>query len=289
MQGTVIIKHGGFYKVSCNGHIYSCFLSGKRKHFGKHTIVAGDHVNFELPADGSEEGYILDVFPRENFIPRPGVANVDQLLLIAAVREPDHSLYQLDKLLAVAHYYGISPSLCISKMDLGNSDDEHFLLSYYRNVPIKIFFVGENDSLAELMAYLERKVTVFAGNSGVGKSTLINRLMGREVQEVNEISLKLNRGKHTTRTVEFFSYAEGFIIDTPGFSSLSFPDDMSKEKLKELYEEYRAEDGNCKFNNCVHIHEPGCRIKELVGAGRFSPERYGNYCRLFQEIEARQL
>lgn len=285
MQGTVTKKHGGFYEVSSNESVYKCYLSGKRKHFGKHPIVAGDKVLFDPPNQDGEEGYILDLLPRANYMPRPGVANVDQLLLIAAIHQPDHSLYQIDKLMAIARYYHIPTHLCISKMDLAKPGDEAYILDYYRNVPLKIFFVEKDDSLEKLGFFLRGKATVFTGNSGVGKSSLINKLLGYNVQDVNEISLKLNRGKHTTRTAEFFGYNDGFIIDTPGFSALSFPKEFKKEMLKDLYPEYAAQAQQCKFNNCVHLHEPLCKIMSLVEDGFFSRERYENYQRLYQEIE----
>ena len=287
MIGRVLKKHGGFYNVAVMNEIYECKLSGKQKYKQKNYISAGDFVEFIL--DSSEEqGYITSVQERVNFIPRPGIANIDQILIVAAIKEPSYDFLLLDKLISIANYFNIEPTLCFSKMDIGSTEDRAIVESYYRNTNINIMFFGKNASMDLLEAYLEGKTTVLTGNSGVGKSSLINKLLNKNIQAVQDISMKLNRGKNTTRTAEFFSYKGGFIVDTPGFSALDFSQDMNRVDLKELYLEYRKQSELCHFNNCVHINEPNCEVKKLVEEDIFSKERYCNYVKLYQELANRE-
>lgn len=289
MIGKVIKKHGGFYVVNVENVHYECKLSGKQKHRQRDHIVAGDLVDFEPESDAdASRGYITAIQERRNFIPRPGIANVDQILIVAAVKEPSYDFFLLDKLLGLAYYYDIPPVLCFSKMDLATAEDEKTVRSYYRDTGIELLFVSEQSALADIRALCHNKTTVLTGNSGVGKSSMINRLLGRDVQAVQNISMKLNRGKNTTRTAEFFQFEGGFIVDTPGFSALDFPLDMKKVALKDLYPEYVKAANECRFNNCVHVNEPNCAVKALVDEGVLSEERYQNYKKLYQELENRE-
>lgn len=289
MIGRVLKKHGGFYVVDVEHTLYECKLSGKQKHRQRDHITAGDVVVFYLeePLD-ARRGYITEVQERNNYIPRPGIANIDQILIVAAIREPSYDFFLLDKLLAITRYYGIKPVLCFTKMDLASPRDREDVEMYYNNSVTDVFYVSESSSLDEIFNLCRDRTTVLTGNSGVGKSSMINRLLGKEVQAVQDISLKLNRGKNTTRTAEFFEFENGFIVDTPGFSALDFPPEMKKYDLKDCYPEFCSEADVCRFNNCVHINEPDCRIKELVATGTFSQERYDNYRKLFSELEERE-
>lgn len=289
MIGRVLKKHGGFYNVATNGQIYECKLSGKQKYKQKDYIVAGDFVEFDFNEGEKEaQGYITAIKPRENYIPRPGIANIDQILIVAAIKEPSYDFLLLDKLLSIAFYYRSKPTLCFSKMDLGTTADRNEVESYYKNTGISILYLSHENTLSVLENYLKGKTTALTGNSGVGKSSMINRLLGREVQTVQDISMKLNRGKNTTRTAEFFSYANGFIVDTPGFSALDFTPEMTKYELKDLYPEYHQIANQCRFNNCVHINEPDCEVKLMLEQGAFSQERYENYKKLYQELVDRE-
>ena len=261
MIGRVLKKHGGFYNVANDGQIYECKLSGKQKYKQKDYIVAGDFVEFDFDEGEKEaQGYITAIRPRENYIPRPGIANIDQILIVAAIKEPSYDFLLLDKLLNIAFYYKLKPTLCFSKMDLGTEEDRAVIEAYYKNTGIPILYLSYENTLTVLGNYLKDKTTVLTGNSGVGKSSMINRLLGKEVQTVQDISMKLNRGKNTTRTAEFFSYSNGFIVDTPGFSALDFTPEMTKYELKDLYPEYDEVANQCRFNNCVHINEPDCEV-----------------------------
>lgn len=290
MRGKVLKKHGGFYIVDANECLFECKLSGKQKHWQQDRIVAGDYVEFDIEKsdDTQRRGYINSIKERKNYIPRPGIANVDQILIVAAIKEPTYDFFLLDKLIAISRYFHIAPTLCFSKMDLADVAEKNIVKEYYHNTGVPLMFIGLEFPLEAMHKFCAGKTTVLTGNSGVGKSSLINRLLGKEVQAVQDISQKLNRGKNTTRTSEFFSYEDGFIVDTPGFSALDFSKDMKKVDLKDLYPEYRAVSNACRFNNCVHINEPDCEVKNLVSQGYFSTERYSNYNKLYQELEERE-
>lgn len=289
MIGRVLKKHGGFYNVAAGDQIYECKLSGKQKYKQKDYICAGDFVEFSFDeAEKELKGYITAIRPRENYIPRPGIANIDQILIVAAIKEPSYDFLLLDKLLNIAFYYKLKPTLCFSKMDLGTDEDCAVIEAYYKNTEIQILYLSQENTLSVLGEYLKNKTTVLTGNSGVGKSSMINRLLNREVQSVQDISMKLNRGKNTTRTAEFFSYGQGFIVDTPGFSALDFTPEMTKYELKDLYPEYHKVSNGCRFNNCVHINEPDCEVKQMLEQDFFSQERYENYKKMYQELVDRE-
>ena len=288
MIGKVLKKHGGFYVVAAGEDLYECKLSGKQKHRQRDYIVAGDFVAFDSEAAGTKRGYITEIQSRRNFIPRPGIANVDQILIVAAIREPSYDFLLLDKLAALSRYYGIPPTLCFSKMDLATAGAEQEVREYYRSVDIGLLFISQNDPQDVVRDFCRGRTTVLTGNSGVGKSSMINRLLGREVQVVQDISIKLNRGKNTTRTAEFFAFEDGFIVDTPGFSALDLPPELHKTELKGLYPEYREAAIDCRFNNCIHVNEPDCAVKARVEAGTFSEERYLNYKKMVLELEERE-
>lgn len=288
MIGKVLKKHGGFYVVDAADELFECKLSGKQKHQQREHIVCGDFVDFDIDDAAAKRGYITKVQTRNNFIPRPGIANVDQILIVAAIREPSYDFLLLDKLTALSRYYKIPPTLCFSKMDLADPQSEQEVRDYYRNTDIGLLFVGKNDPLDVVRDFCREKTTVLTGNSGVGKSSMINRLLGREVQVVQDISMKLNRGKNTTRTAEFFPFENGFIVDTPGFSALDLPPEILKTDLKELYPDYQCAAADCRFNNCIHINEPDCEVKALVEEGVLDEARYQNYKKMVLELEERE-
>lgn len=283
MEGIVLKKHGGFYQVFSENEEYLCKLSGKQKYNQKQHIVVGDYVIFEQAEDYAN-GIIIAVKKRKNFIHRPELANINQLLIISSIKYPNYDSFLLDKLIALARFYKIEPSICVSKIDLANAQEKEVFLDIYKNTGINIFFSGIGEDLSDLKKYLNNQITALAGNSGVGKSSLINRIFNKEIQEIQEISFKLNRGKNTTRTSEFFPFNNGYIIDTPGFSALDLNNLVDKNMLKYLYPEFEYHADLCKYSNCIHLHEPGCYIKDKISEGYFSQERYENYKKIYEEL-----
>ena len=180
MIGKVLKKHGGFYIVDANECLFECKLSGKQKHWQQDRIVAGDYVEFDIEKsdDTQRRGYINSIKERKNYIPRPGIANVDQILIVAAIKEPTYDFFLLDKLIAISRYFHIAPTLCFSKMDLADVAEENIVKEYYHNTGVPLMFIGLEFPLEAMHEFCAGKTTVLTGNSGVGKSSLINRLLG---------------------------------------------------------------------------------------------------------------
>lgn len=269
MEGRIIKNISNDYLVSVNDELYNCKARGK---FRKDNIIplVGDIV--EIDADNS---YILDIKKRKNSLIRPSVANVDKAIIVTSVK-PKLDTNLLDKLLVIVSYNNIEPVICFTKLDLLNEDEKDEIsniISYYKEVGFKVI---TNTDLEELKVILENSLSVFVGQSGAGKSTLLNKLDSSLELKTDEISKALGRGKHTTRHVELFNVYDGFVVDTPGFSSLDLTElsnmdirDNTKEMFDNLF--------NCKYRDCLHFKEDGCYIKRLVEEEKILSSRYVNY------------
>lgn len=281
MTGQVIRAHGGFYEVLANDNMVTCRLRGRHKQ-GEKMIVPGDYVEIAVQENG---GTIERILARKNEIHRPHVANIDQLLIVSALTEPVPDYLLLDRLLATAFYYDIQPLLCFNKKDLSDSSEAE---AYYKDLEVPVFFTSIYDlgSLISLQNALDSKITALAGNSGVGKSSLSNALLKKSEQTTAEVSEKIGRGRHTTRTAVFLPLEteQGFLVDTPGFNVFTMSKDMDPQRLSTLYPEYLAKLESCRFANCLHDNEPGCAVKQAVAAYALSEERYKNYLILLHEL-----
>lgn len=269
IEGVIIKGVGGQYTVDTGKGRYICNARGLfRKQ--KITPIVGDRVQIS-------ETTLMKIMPRANELRRPRVANVDRVVIVLAAAEPDLHFELLDRYLAQAEYEGIEAAICINKTDLNEEIPEKVKEIYGpADYPVFVTSANKGEGTAELGEFLQGKTTVLAGPSGAGKSSLINALVQRKL-ETGAVSKKIGRGRHTTRHTEFIplEIGGGYVIDTPGFSSLEAPD-VPKEQRAELFKEFRPWLGECNFRNCLHLSEEGCAIKEQVGL-TIHPERYSRY------------
>lgn len=238
---------------------------------------------------GFDNDNILSVDDRVNELYRPMIANVDQVLLVNSAKEPNFSFLLLDKFLAMIEAFSIKPIIIVTKVDLLSEDELNKLknqLSYYEAYFKVVFYSSKTlEGVDRILKLTEEKVNVLAGQTGAGKSSLLNAINPELNLETNEISKALGRGKHTTRYVEIYEFGSGYIADTPGFSKLEF-EDFQSDQLKYYYPDFFKYSDKCKFNECNHIHEPKCEIKRLVEQEEIPHFRYDNYVTIFNEIKA---
>lgn len=280
MKGTIIKALAGFYYVESQGQVYQTRARGNFRKKGQ-TPYVGDVVDFS--AEENSEGYILKIHERKNSLVRPPIVNIDQAVVIMSAKEPDFNANLLDRFLVLLEQKVIDPIIYITKLDLVDDRSE---LDNYKAVYEQIGypFLYELDSLIPL---LKDKLTVFMGQTGVGKSTLLNKLAPELNLETGEISDSLGRGRHTTRAVSFYPVYGGKIADTPGFSSLDY-EVKEAEALNDCFPELVEASQFCKFRTCTHTHEPDCGVKPRVEEGMISQSRYDNYLQFLSEIQNRR-
>lgn len=256
----------------------------------KVTPLVGDFVEYK--ADNDREGTITHILERKNELVRPPISNVDQALLVFSAKQPDFHPLLLDRFLASIEYENITPVICLTKIDLLEEHEgakiAEFIADYekigYEVIPT---YKGDESLQERLMPVLEGKISVLAGQSGVGKSTLLNTVLPSLELKTDDISKALNRGKHTTRHVELIEVNNGLLADTPGFSSFDF-ETMEKEELSECFPEMAKRSNSCKFRECLHSNEPKCAIKAAVEAKEIPDYRYKHYLKFLEEIMSRK-
>ena len=283
-DGIVVGLISGFYDVQTGNQIVRTRARGLfRKNKEKPTV--GDHVKIQVDEQGTS--YLTEILPRVNLIGRPALANVDHVLLVISAVEPDFSLQLLDRYLTFFSWQKVAVSIYLSKSDLV---DEAKLaeikasLSYYVKIGYPVFYQWEELAKKLPSAIESQQIWTLAGQSGAGKSTLINHLKQDIEQETAAISTSLNRGKHTTRTVQLFPLGEGFLADTPGFSAIDFTP-IKINDLCNYFVEFKRASVKCKFRGCQHIKEPKCEVKNLVEKHEITQSRYDNYLQMRSEIE----
>ena len=277
MQGIIIKSLAGFYYVEADGQVYQTRARGNFRKKGQ-TPYVGDLVDFS--AEDQSEGYILKIHERKNSLVRPPIVNIDQAVVIMSAKEPDFNANLLDRFLVLLEQKTIEPLIYISKLDLLEDRSQ---LDAYKAIYEKIGYPFLY-SLEELLPHLENKVTVFMGQTGVGKSTLLNKIAPELALETGQISDSLGRGRHTTRAVSFYNVNGGKIADTPGFSSLDY-EVKESELLNDCFPELAEVSQGCKFRTCTHTHEPACAVKLALESGQVAQIRYDNYLQFLSEIE----
>lgn len=284
VQGVIIKALSGFYYVAAGDQIVECKARGRFRYDGCSPLV-GDRVEVSFDAHG--KGRIDTVLPRRNAFIRPAVANIDQLIMIAANVNPVTDPFLIDRVVAIAENADCEPVVCLNKCDLDPADH---LYAIYRSIGFRVLRTSAATGLGvdELRDALRGKTSAFTGNSGVGKSSLLNALDPRFSVQVGEVSQALGRGRHTTRHVELYTLSGGAeIIDTPGFSSFD-TDELGlalKERLPETFLDFAPYLDGCRFVGCSHTKEKGCAVLEAVRAGKLSASRHASYLRLYNELK----
>ncbi len=284
MQGKIIKGIAGFYYVHVVGKgIYESKAKGAFRNERIKPLV-GDNVEIDIIDENAKIGNIKKILKRKNSLIRPAVANIDQAMIVFALKDPDPALNLLDRFLVLMEMQGVKTVICFNKADLADGKD---IASIYQKAGYEVIISStkENSNVDKVKAALKSKTTAFAGPSGVGKSSMLNAIMPEADSETGEISKKLGRGKHTTRHSEIFNLeGDTYIMDTPGFSSLDLSM-IKPEELKNYYPEFVKEEDYCKFAGCLHLNEPVCGVKDALEEGRISLERYENYKLLYEELK----
>lgn len=290
MQGKIMKGIAGFYYVDvAESGIYECRARGIfRKE--KQKPLVGDNVEIQILDEKKREGNLIKICPRTSELIRPAAANVDQALVIFAVRQPDPNLDLLDRFLVAMEQQQVPAVICFNKTDLETEEQIRQLQQVYEDCGYRVLTVSakEQKGIRQIREILEGKTTVVAGPSGVGKSSITNLLQQEISMETGEISRKLGRGKHTTRHAQLIRIGmRTYLMDTPGFSSLTVGG-MEKETLRQYFPEFHPYEGSCRFQGCVHIHEPGCAVKAALEDGKLDEGRYANYVSFFEELKEKE-
>ncbi len=283
MTGIIIKALSGFYYVKTETDIYSCKARGNFRKKGISPLV-GDRVEF-IPEDDLT-GTVEEILSRKTCLERPPVANIEKLFILSSFDNPSPNTLIIDKMTVLARHKGIEPIIVFNKSDLG---DFSAFKEIYEKSGFKTFVISTvtGEGIDELKKELTGSISAFTGNSGVGKSSLLNFLLGEDIIPTGKVSEKLGRGKHTTRHTEIYPLSfGGFVADTPGFSSIEAGNDYSlKEHLAECFEDFLPFTENCRFSTCSHTKEKGCAVIEAVENGEIQKSRHESYVQLFDELK----
>lgn len=279
MTGRVIKLISNKWTVDTEKTLYECSSIGKFR-YQKISPIVGDIVEFD-----EVNNVITKILPRKNNLIRPPVANVDQAIILTSCKQPEFSSNLLDKMLVIIEYNNIKPVICFTKYDLLDDTSEiNEFIAYYKKQGYEVFI---NKNLDDIKKVLKDKVSVLTGQTGVGKSSLLNKLRRDLNLPTGEISKALGRGRHTTRHVELLTISGGLVADTPGFSQLDFIG-MDKKDIKDNFVEFYKNEDKCKYKDCMHIKEDGCYVKKLVQEGKIMGTRYENYKKFIEQVSEKR-
>ena len=286
-EGIILKALSGFYYVDTEKGLIECHARGLFRKKCDSPLV-GDRVKIEILSDGT--GVIKEILDRKNSLVRPPVANVDKIFIVSSYSTPAPNTLVIDTMTAIAEDKGIEPIIVFNKCDMGSFDD---ISEVYKKCGYSVYVVSANDGIGTdlLKNELYNSISVFAGNTGVGKSSLLNSLFGNLELKTGEVSEKLGRGRHTTRHVQLFSFADNcFVADTPGFSSLDLEDSdlIFKDNLQFSFREFDYFIGKCKFTSCTHTGEKGCAVLNALENGDIPQSRYESYKLLYSELSKKK-
>lgn len=277
MEGLIVKNISDLFYIVSDNSTYICKAKGV---FRKKNIIpmVGDKVIFD-----EKKLIITNILNRKNKLIRPPICNIDQAIVVMSVVNPLFSANLIDKFINIIEFNNIKPIICLTKLDLiNNENDINKYIDYYKNIGYEVII---NTEINKIKSIVSNKITVITGQSGVGKSSLLNKLDSSLQLKTNDISYALNRGKHTTRHVTLIPLFNGYVADTPGFSSLSF-NEMKKEDIRDNMIEFNLYKDKCKYRDCMHIKEEDCEIKRLVNEGIILKSRYENYIKFVNEIKS---
>ncbi len=287
MNGKIIKGIGGFYYVHVpNEGVFECRAKGIFRNQKVKPLI-GDNVVLEAMQVEQMKANIAKILPRHNELVRPCVSNIDQVIVVFSVNRPKPNLNLLDRFLISIEKEDIKAVVCFNKIDILSRDESEQLKDIYKKAGYRVHLTSakEKVGLSELLEELYERTSVFAGPSGVGKSSLLNVFQNKVILETGEISKKIARGKHTTRHAELIAFnKDSYVVDTPGFSSL-YLDQIDKEELKDYFIDFKPYYPSCRFHGCNHIDEPDCAVKEAVRNHEISLSRYESYKLLFEELK----
>lgn len=286
-KGIVISNISNLYQVETeNDKIYTCNVRGKIK-LEELSPVAGDIVDIDIVDENKKVGVIEKIYERKVYIKRPKMANITQIMLVVSMKLPKPDLELLDKQLAYSEFFKIKPIIILNKIDLEQEEKIDMIYNLYTKIGYNVIKTEAkyDKGIEDIKKYLKNNITAFSGNSGVGKSTIINSIIGNRTAEEGDISKKNKRGKNTTTQVKLYKLEQdSYIADTPGFSTFEI-NEIDKDNLAKYFVEFEPYLKNCEYVDCSHIKEVNCGIKKAVQQGMISEERYERYCKIVNKLE----
>ena len=289
MHGIIIENISNLYRIKAENKIYEATARGKFKQ-NEITPVVGDNVEFEILDEENRKAVIEEIGERKVYIKRPKLANITQIIFVVSSKDPKPDLLMLDKQLAFAEFLKINSVIVLNKTDLDKKEEFKQIKQIYEKICYKVIITDakKKQGIEELKAEMKNNVNAFSGNSGVGKSTLINGIFDKDITEEGEISKRNKRGKNTTTSIKLYEIDDNtYIADTPGFSTFDISEIESKD-LEKYFREFKENIINCEFVGCTHIKEENCGIKMAIQEGKIDISRYNRFCKIYNELKERE-